>query len=242
MGWTRQRLSWWNPQWVWDRAAINRPDGRYCETCVGDYAATDYEPTEYGDAGYGGYSGGWGAGGRETWAEQVYGPPKPQPALKPKNQTKPEPFKPHDTWIDPEYRDDPEQQLPWRDGYYGKRQWRASKEYAHEERWTDSDPGEAGGEWPSKRPTFAGRRGAAARELFDELLELRRLKTMREEKAKLRTELEKMQRDLSLLAAKAEHVRKRAEEMERECARIEGRYLIDAAESPGRGGGRGSGA
>lgn len=64
---------------------------------------------------------------------------------------------------------------------------------------------------------------------------------MREEKAKLRTELEEMQRDLSFLAAKAEHVRKRAEEMERECARIEGRYLIDAAERPGHGGGRGSG-
>lgn len=107
------------------------------------------------------------------------------------------------------------------ESYARGRPYRASKEYEHEDRWTDSDPVEPLGDWPSQRPTFAGRRGGVARELFEELLELRQLEEMREERVKLQLELEDMQRDLSLMAAKAEHMHKRAEELQRECARIE---------------------
>lgn len=87
MGWTRQRLSWWNPQWVWDRAAINRPDGRYCETCVGDYAATDYSrprmarPGMASTAGVGGRKGGRAGLNKYTGSPGLS--PRPSPRTRP---------------------------------------------------------------------------------------------------------------------------------------------------------------
>lgn len=203
LGWTRAPYTWWNPAWVWERAAINKPDGGYCETCVGDYAATDYaasdcDPLETRSGGFGGF----GRFGRFDKS--------------------PEPFKPHDTWIDPEYRDDPEQQRPWYDGY--GRPYRASKEYEHEDRWTDSDPEGPVGNWPSQRPTFAGRRGAAAQKLFDELLELRMVRDTREERARLLRELEEMQRAMRMMGDRMREMGERAEEMRQDCERVEKKY------------------
>lgn len=67
------------------------------------------------------------------------------------------------------------------------------------------------GDWPSQRPTFAGRRGAAVQKVFDELLQLRMVQNLRDERAVLRRGLRNMMRGLRVMSARAEHVRTRAE-------------------------------
>lgn len=47
------------------------------------------------------------------------------------------------------------------------------------------------------------------------------VRNLHEERAALRRELRDMERGLRLMSARAEHARKRAREMGRECARIE---------------------
>lgn len=159
---------------------------RYCETCAGDYVDTDYEPSERDS-----FDGG------DYFCSQLN-----------------EPHKPHDAWVDPDYRNDPTLKAHTWDR--GGRPWRTSKGDAHQRRRGDSEPEQYNRSWPSRFPTYKGQRGEAALrlKLRDEIQQLRRLREISEEREKLLVELEDMEQCLRAKAQKAERLR-------RECERLE---------------------
>lgn len=73
---------------------MNKPEGRYCESCVGDNAATDYAATDYAATER-------RAGETATW----------------RDPSASEPYKLHDAWVDPTYCDNREQER-WHQGWW----------------------------------------------------------------------------------------------------------------------------